>query len=312
MHTRNRAPVSLPDPKPAPDQPVQPAAPKPFAIPPVTVEVPPVVPKFHNKSKAEDQELIDQLMKMILEGKLTEITPSHVLASSPIIRTHLINYLRNQRVEVNHLTQTFEASSPNKRIVAADSLPLGEIEVLINQQIPVRGVIDNGSQIITIREDLWKELSHATILPAFRMMMEGADTNVSGTKGKIQDLPISVGPLTLYVQAQVVRMSPCKLLLGLPFWALTNCHLDIYADGFMTATLRDPNPPCETVVVQSFPRNPNLDRMPLESLLQEITIQKEDSEESHLVPKALRNIALASDPDVHSFFYSRQSLDTGQ
>lgn len=151
-------PASQSEPRPFPAQPVQPAEPKPVASTPVNAESPSIAPRFQNKSKAEDQELIDQLMKMILDGRLTEITPSHILASSPVIRTHLINYLRNQRVEVNHLTQTFEAGSPNKRIVAADSLPLGEIEVLINQQIPVRGVIDNGSQIVTIREDLWKEL----------------------------------------------------------------------------------------------------------------------------------------------------------
>lgn len=222
--------------------------------------------RYQNKSKAEDQTLIDELLTMVLDGRLTSIKTSHILAASPIIRTMLMSYLRRQRVEVTQFTQSFDSNINNGRVVGRDSLPLGEIEVLLNNKIPVRGVIDNGSQIITMREDLWRELSHTTLLPRFNMSMEGADSHVSSTKGKLRDLPI-----TVYVQIQVVERSPCKLLLGLPFWGLTNCHLDIYPDGFMTATLTDPNPPGETIVVQSFARNPSRDRAEHnESFLQEI------------------------------------------
>lgn len=268
---------NVPDGDARPAHPVKP--------PPNTLESHrPTDPKYANKSQAEDQKLIDELLKMLMNGRLTEITPAHVLAASPVIRTYLINFLKNQRVEVGHFAQSFEEGNHLNKIVSEDSLPLGEIEVLINNQIAERGVIDNGSQIITIREDLWKELSHTTLLPKFRMSMEGADSHLSNTRGKIRDLPITIGPITFYVQVQVVMRSPCRLLLGLPFWALSNCHLDVYPDGYMTATLTDPNPPNETIVVQSFARNPHRDRLQ-ESFIQEIAtdtiiLQHDDQNEA--------------------------------
>jgi hypothetical protein len=86
------------------------------------------------------------------------------------------------------------------------------------------------------------------------MHMEGADTSISQTRGKIEDLPLTVGGITYYVQAQVVRYSPTRILLGMPFRALANCHTDVYADGYTTLTISDLNNPSWVVTVPTRPK----------------------------------------------------------
>src|SRR5713226_1713607 len=98
-----------------------------------------------------------------MEGKLTQTTPTHVLAASPSIWKDLVEKLRVHRIEASSYEETVETFTNN----AADwtnqvphlqepaySLPLCEIEVEIGNKVVETGVIDPGSQIIIIREDL--------------------------------------------------------------------------------------------------------------------------------------------------------------
>ncbi|KZS87171.1 hypothetical protein SISNIDRAFT_393183, partial [Sistotremastrum niveocremeum HHB9708] len=101
--------------------------------------------------------------------------------------------------------------------------------------------IDDGCSIITIREDLWREMETPSLHVKSRMSMEGADTTVSHTKGKLRNLPLQIGTITFYIQAQVVPSSPVPLLLGMPFFALSRCNKEIEFGGDMTITLTNPN-----------------------------------------------------------------------
>ncbi|KZS86452.1 hypothetical protein SISNIDRAFT_414384 [Sistotremastrum niveocremeum HHB9708] len=105
-------------------------------------------------------------------------------------------------------------------VVADHSLPLQEVATVVNGRFDEWGVLDDGSSIIVIREDLWKE-TMLPISPAHAMRMEGADTSKSVTLGSVQDLRITVGEITVLVQAQVVKNAPFRLLLGRPFFSVT-------------------------------------------------------------------------------------------
>jgi len=63
-------------------------------------DTPTPTPRYRWQSDAEDQRLIDELVAWILEGKLVQITPAHVLAASPSIRKKLVDRLRVRRVEI--------------------------------------------------------------------------------------------------------------------------------------------------------------------------------------------------------------------
>src|ERR1700761_615296 len=152
------------------------------------------------------------------------------------------------------------------------------------------------------------------------MTMESADENISYTKGKVRNLPITIGPITYYVQAQVVQRSPTAMLLGLPFWALANCHKDTYADGFMSVTLSNPNPPFQMIVVPTTPRGPVAPRNDRTDTCEamyngviefglEYSPGKRDEGRTSKPPHALQAVRAIEKEHLAPFFPERPSLD---
>jgi len=112
---------------------------------------------------AEDQQLVSELESWLMEGKLTQTTPAHILTTSPSIWKDLVEKLRVHRIEASSYEETVETFTNNaanwtNQVLhlqePAYSLPLHEIEVEISNKVVETGVIDPGSQIIIIREDL--------------------------------------------------------------------------------------------------------------------------------------------------------------
>ena len=88
------------------------------------------------------------------------------------------------------------------------------------------------------------------------------------------------------------------MLLGMPFWALANCHKDVYADGYMTVTLSNPNPPFQHIVVpttarefQEMPRKLNSKVQQCESLFNE----------DKGVPKTFAELPMFTEETLESF-----------
>ena len=122
-----------------------------------------MAPQYRYQSTAEDQRLVSELESWLMEGKLTQTTPTHVLAASPSIQKDLVEKLWVHHIEAGSYEETVETFTNN----AADwtnqvlrlqepaySLPLHEIEVEIGNKVVEMGVINPGSQIIVIWEDL--------------------------------------------------------------------------------------------------------------------------------------------------------------
>ena len=191
-------------------------------------------------------------MGSIMNQKMADITLAQVLAASPGARSYIINQLRNQKLEVNHLEQQ-EEHHQSKHVVGEDSIKLREIEVFINHNVEIRAVIDSGSQIITLREDVWRD-SGMTINPETKITLESANKTLSSTLGTVDNLPITIGTETFYVRAQVVKESPTPMLLGMPFFSLTKCQQDVSTDGYMSLRLANPNPPHNEITVPTMAR----------------------------------------------------------
>ena len=94
-----------------------------------------------------------------MEGKLSQTTPAHILAASPVIRKDLVERLRVRRVETSSYEKaadltipdpTNQCIQPTSLREPAYSLPLREIDVQIGDKVLEAGVIDPGSQIIVI------------------------------------------------------------------------------------------------------------------------------------------------------------------
>ena len=157
-----------------------------------------------------------------MEGKLTQTTPAHILAASPSIWKDLVKKLRVCRIEASSYEETVETFTNN----AADRtnqvlhlqepaylLPLHEIEVEIGNKVVEMGVIDLGSQIIIIWEDLAQQVG-ATINANCLLEMEGANGATNWTLGCAEYLPMCIGDISFMVHAHVMKCAPFRLLLG--------------------------------------------------------------------------------------------------
>ena len=218
-------------------------------------------PQYRYQSNAEDRQLTSELYQWLLDGKLSLITPAHILAACPVIRKELVERLRTRRVDIASFEETpppvhiaprsvLKLSTPR---LAEYSLPLREVDVLVNGVVPAAGILDQGSQIVVIRKDLAQEAG-ALINFDHQLEMEGANGLVSKTLGCAENLAMQIGDLVFEVHAHVVDRAPFRLLLGRPFHHHLLCKLEDHSDGRVDISVRDPADPARSVTVPSRAR----------------------------------------------------------
>jgi hypothetical protein len=117
-----------------------------------------------------------------MEGKLSLITPAHILATSLMIQKELVEKLRVRHIEANTYKEAYDKCAPTLLPTAAQLLvghklvyllPLLELNVLAGDQVTVLGMLDPGSQIVVIWHNLAKKVN-ACIEPNHLVKMEGA------------------------------------------------------------------------------------------------------------------------------------------
>ena len=218
-------------------------------------------PQYRYQATVEDQQLTTELSSWLLCGKLSLTTPAHILAASPAIRKELCEKLRPRRVETSWVGEVpglalegpLSVMEAATRRVAAYSLPLREIDVLINQSTFEAGVLDQGSQIVLIRQDLAQEAG-VSINTAHQIDMEGANGTVSKTLGCAENLVMQVGDVPFEIHAHVVDHAPFRLLLGRPFHHLLLSRLEDHPDGRVDVSVRDPANPARVIHIPSRAR----------------------------------------------------------
>jgi len=70
--------------------------------------------------------------------------------------------------------------------------------------------------------------------------MESANSTTSMTLGLIEDQPAQLGPIAFNLQIQVVDSAPFEVLLGRPFFDVTNCKEISRAGGHHEIRVYDP------------------------------------------------------------------------
>ena len=90
-----------------------------------------------------------------------------------------------------------------------------------------------------MRRDVWERLN-VPIAPNLAMPMESANASTTMTLGLIQNHPVQLGPVTVYLQIQVVDNAPFEVLLGRPFFDVVSCSENSTAGGTHEIQIKDP------------------------------------------------------------------------
>jgi len=147
-----------------------------------------------------------------------------------------------------------EQPDPKRIFVAKESAALRSIMPLVNNHLKVESILDAGSQIIAMSEDVCHELSLAYD-PTVILNMQSANGGVDPSLGLARNVPFLIGPLTFYLQVHVIRRPAYDILLGRPFDCLTESIVKNFRNEDQTITVHDPNTQ-RIATIPTIPRGP--------------------------------------------------------
>jgi hypothetical protein len=139
-----------------------------------------------------------------------------------------------------YLNSLAPSQIPGPFIVAKESHSLRSIVMDIDNATAVECVIDPGSQIIAISEEICHDMG-LLYDPTITLHMQSANGEIDKSLGLAHNVPCRLGSVTLYLQIHVIRSPAYDILLGRPFDVLTESTVKNYHNEDQTITITDPN-----------------------------------------------------------------------
>ncbi|KAF4596575.1 hypothetical protein EYR38_007962 [Pleurotus pulmonarius] len=215
-------------------------------------------PNYRVQSNIENPKAASDVLERALDATLT-ITQRELLAISYDARKGLRDLISSKRVSAEtsfasvNMTSCYgdddevvevllsTARDPKKEcVVASPTQSLRIIRPIFNDQYEVECILDTGSQIIAMRRDVFDSLGLMIDIDKF-ITMESANLSSNQTIGLAHNVKITLGPIDLYLQVQIVNDAPYEVLMGRPFFCLTSAVTRDYPDGRQDLTIHDPN-----------------------------------------------------------------------
>jgi hypothetical protein len=124
--------------------------------------------------------------------------------------------------------------------VGCESIPLCLIFPLVKGKLMVECILDSGCQIVAINNVIWEQLSN-NLQVEQALKIEAASFTITKTHGCLHNVHFTSNDIDIYLQVQVMPNTPYDILLGCPFYALTECITKDFANGDQHLTITDPN-----------------------------------------------------------------------
>ncbi|EED77429.1 predicted protein [Postia placenta Mad-698-R] len=199
------------------------------------------------------------------------VTPKRV-STEPVASAHIVEIGADEVAAVNQLScsgATLEPGAtivpdpyetylkhiphgehPTEFTVARDSNAIRLIIALIDNKEQIECIVDPGSQIVTMSEEVCLGLN-LLFDPTIQLNMQSANGEVDRSLGLIRNVPFRIGEIVLYLQAHVIRNAAYDILLGRPFDVLTQSVVKNFTDENQTITILCPNTG-ETVTIPTI------------------------------------------------------------
>ena len=102
---------------------------------------------------------------------------------------------------------------PELLVVAKESSALHSIFPLVDNQQHIEGILDPGSQIIAMAQEVCLDLG-LVYDPTVVLHMQSANGEVNPSLGLARNVPMRIGDITLYVQIHIICSPAYDILLG--------------------------------------------------------------------------------------------------
>jgi len=239
-------------------------------------------PAYHTQIPIQSPAIANEVYNRSMKSPCVTLSPEELLSISPEIRTKLRDAITPKRTPIEQVGSSTNVLSkehpnsdasiisedyfesyinsleadeiPQKFVVAKESHALRSILVQVNHHNFVEGVIDPGSQIIAMSEEVCHELGLAYD-PSIKLNMQSANGALDPSLGLSHNVPCKIGTITIFLQIHVIRNPAYDMLLGRPFDVLTRSLVKNFANEDQTITIRDPNSH-RTITIPTIPRGP--------------------------------------------------------
>ena len=128
----------------------------------------------------------------------------------------------------------------NLLTVAKETSALRSILLLINHHLFIESILDPGSQVISMAEEVCHSLG-LIYDPEVKLSMQSANGEIDEMLGLMQNIPIQISEITLYLQFHIVRNPAYDILLGRPFDVLVESIVHNFENESQTVMIHDPN-----------------------------------------------------------------------
>ena len=151
-------------------------------------------------------------MQKILDVEVPNIRVRDLLALSGDLRQEMVDQTHTQ----NKVLAVRAALVTLLEMPVEFATPLREVEVVVMGRCRELGLLDEGSEIVIVREDLYKELG-LKVNKKRRMTMQIANGGKEEIQGCMEYLELEVRGVKTYAHVFVVQSAPYRLLLGRPW-----------------------------------------------------------------------------------------------
>ncbi|KXN89045.1 hypothetical protein AN958_06396 [Leucoagaricus sp. SymC.cos] len=123
---------------------------------------------------------------------------------------------------------------------ARDTATLRVIPALINKVCEEEGLLDSGSQIISMSCEaaitcriIWD--------PELTINIQSVNGQITKTCGLAKNVSFNFGNVTIHLQVHVIEQAPYRVLLGRPFDVITESQIINSTEGHQFISITDPN-----------------------------------------------------------------------
>ena len=170
----------------------------------------------------------------MLEVEVPNIRIRDLLALSGDLRWEMVDQTRTQ----NRMPVVGATLATMPRTLLEFATPLREVVVVVMERQRELGLLNEGSEIVIVREDLCDELG-LEVNRKRRMTMQTANGGKEELQGCVEYLELEVGGVKTYTHIFVVQSAPYRLLLGRPWQKGVKLGKIERADGSMKVEISD-------------------------------------------------------------------------
>jgi hypothetical protein len=145
--------------------------------------------------------------------------------------------------------------NPKLFVAAQESHSIRSVAVNIQGSNPIESVVDPGSSIIAMSEDVCHRLS-LVYDESVIIELQSANSGINHSLGLARNVPCKIGRITLYAQIHIICNPAYNILLRRPFDVITESNVKNWRDESQTITIFNPNS-TKVSAISTFPRSTN-------------------------------------------------------